>query len=762
MAGIAGQREFRCFSDSQAAGLTAKTQLTYIALILQMGCNWWRSSHARKRQWRIFRLQRPSTLTAAEQRALTTELEFHSPSGRSAPHGVKPRLTVSLFGGVNLRLLGRDVPLNNRKAKALVGYIMLTPDLRESRDRLIGMLWSESDAVKARASLRQVVRALHDTLDHEKFEGFFKDRSDVGFSPDTVECDVAATLQSAERGEPNSLLLDRSDLTETLLAGFEVVDPSFDAWLQVQREHLRQLLVRRLEARVAHADVSPENRKRVAEALAQIDPTHEIACQELMRSSADRGDTAGALATYNRLWKLLEDDYDMEPSEATQQLVVTIKSGRYESRPTTETTVARVPLVAVSSLGSIADPGLDSRASSTKMALVMGRFDAEDPQSQLAAGLRYDLISKLVRFREWLLIDAELSDGRLPPKLQPQYLITARLLRRSGGIDLILTLQERDTGLIVWSDRYSLGQETFAEAQQSIVQRIAATLNVHLSIDRLRRLASAPDVSLDVYDRWLRGQTLMQSYVPADRTRAAQIFRSIIEAEPAFAPAYSSLVQIENSHHIVFAGTYRTLERRHRATELARKAVSLDPIDSRSQLCLAWAHAMSDRHELAETYFHLARDLNADDPWTITSAALGLGCCNQLAEARKLADQALDRVPFPSPIHWGYQAQVRFLCHDFEGCLRAGEHAADAIRYLPAWLAAALVAIGRVAEATEEGRRFLELIRGNWHGEAKPTDAAIGRWFLQSFPIRNKATWEHLRSGLAAAGIPAPGTHPVG
>jgi hypothetical protein len=41
------------------------------------------------------------------------------------------------------------------------------------------------------------------------------------------------------------------------------------------------------------------------------------------------GDVAGALGIYNKLWHLLDRDYDMEPSPATQQLVAEIKSGVY-------------------------------------------------------------------------------------------------------------------------------------------------------------------------------------------------------------------------------------------------------------------------------------------------------------------------------------------------------------------------------------------------------------------------------------------------
>ena len=59
-----------------------------------------------------------------------------------------------------------------------------------------------------------------------------------------------------------------------------------------------------------------------------------------------------------------------------------------------------------------------------------------------------------------------------------------------------------------FSRGFSLNEFWFG-TQQRIIRRIATALNVQLSAERLKRLAGEPDVSLDVYDRWLRGQNLM-------------------------------------------------------------------------------------------------------------------------------------------------------------------------------------------------------------------------------------------------------------
>src|SRR5260370_33665386 len=83
-----------------------------------------------------------------------------------------PRLSVSLVGRFGLRFNGRPVELRTRKAAAVLGYLALSETKQESRERLVGLLWSRSDEEKARASLRQVVRELRSVLEDAGYGGF--------------------------------------------------------------------------------------------------------------------------------------------------------------------------------------------------------------------------------------------------------------------------------------------------------------------------------------------------------------------------------------------------------------------------------------------------------------------------------------------------------------------------------------------------------------------------------------------------------------
>ena len=69
-------------------------------------------------------------------------------------------LTAHMLGGFSLRDdKGRDVPLRSRKARALMGYLLVSGGAAERREKLASLLWSESTTEQAFDSLRHARRA---------------------------------------------------------------------------------------------------------------------------------------------------------------------------------------------------------------------------------------------------------------------------------------------------------------------------------------------------------------------------------------------------------------------------------------------------------------------------------------------------------------------------------------------------------------------------------------------------------------------------
>ena len=242
---------------------------------------------------------------------------------RDAGHSVR----LTLFGGMAIHVGQREIGLKQYKVKALLAYLALAPGMTRTRDCLIGLLWSEYPEEKARASLRQALHVLRHIFDCAGVAVFSADKVRVSLNTAHLESDLNDMLSSIRAGYLPDCLLNETRITETFLYGYDDTDPLFADWLRVQRESLRQLLIRTLEAQLADQSRPILHVKRTARALCQIDPTHEPACRYLMSAYVETGDVAGALLAYKRLWEHLDNEYDIEPSAATQELVVAIKNG---------------------------------------------------------------------------------------------------------------------------------------------------------------------------------------------------------------------------------------------------------------------------------------------------------------------------------------------------------------------------------------------------------------------------------------------------
>lgn len=514
--------------------------------------------------------------------------------------------------------------------------------------------------------------------------------------------------------------------------------------------------MRGLEAGLFGERADARDKKLLAEAIINLDPTHEEACRFLMRTRAEEGDISGALRVYKTLWDLLDEDYGMEPSAKTLQLVAEIKQGTIEPTPP-----ASSPATPLSDVAHLIQLPPERAPPPRKIALLVSQFQMNGvapDKVHLVHGFRHHLIASLVRFREWSVVD-DIAPPRsgLPPTNATQYSIDATTYQAGSHANVVLTLRHNETNAFIWSETFELRLENWFETQQRIIRRITTSLNVQLSTERLMRLAREPDVSLDVYDRWLRGQEMIFSFKSENWSRAAQIFTDVIRDAPHFSSSYNSLVQLNNTVHFTHPGVFRDRSKAKETIALARTAVQLDPVDFRAQLHLGWSLTLAMQHADAEVHMDLACELNGNDPWTLISSGLYHAFCGRFDRAKELASEASELSLAPTPHHLGYQAVIHFLCGNYLGALEATAHKNYITVIIPAWKAAALHHLGRHEESAREAELFLDGTRSAWFGKEPPTDIAIVRWLLHAYPIRYREDWERLRDGVFGAGLPVTG-----
>jgi tetratricopeptide (TPR) repeat protein len=321
------------------------------------------------------------------------------------------------------------------------------------------------------------------------------------------------------------------------------------------------------------------------------------------------------------------------------------------------------------------------------------------------------------------------------------------------AVNMMITLKELDSGLYVWTQNFELRLENWFAVQRHVVRHIAMGLNVHLSAERLRRFSDQPDISLGIYDRWLRCQTLARTFNPKYWESLTQQFTDITIEAPGFGPAYAGLADLYNTRHLFHPGIFRSRESEQSALAYARKAVQLDPSDMRAHRSLAWSHLMAKQYDQAAMHMEVAYELNPNESWNVISIALMMAFCGQPRRAAELAQLALDMTLAPSRTHWVYQVDIQYLNGNYEAAIRAADNSLDVLWGVPAWRAAALAQLGRTEEAAAAAAGFIPRIRANWFGAGPPTDEAIVKWILDIYSFRRREDWEHLRDGLARASL---------
>ncbi|WP_193181033.1 BTAD domain-containing putative transcriptional regulator [Nisaea sediminum] len=659
-------------------------------------------------------------------------------------------LKVSLLGGFAIAAPGCEANLPSRKAQAILAYLMLVPAHSETRERIAGLLWSSAPEEQARASLRQALRRLNQYFEKVGHSAIEVTRNEIRLRTDAFISDLWTILDQDAKAPVHPILLQRSDISSSLLLGFEDLDPAFGSWITVQRQILHDRLVVSLEARISDHTRSDEPHaerisKNAALALSNLDPTHEGACRELMLQHVRTGDIASALKRYNRLWSLLEADYDMEPSDETKALVALIKSGTAPD--------------------ATAQNGNDAIVRAARNAvgaprLVVGTFsDAglPEPLRFMARAFRHQFMSSLLKFREWLVIDGERTESvKGLVALDPSYRVEADAFVKEAVLHVLVSVRDTASDTILWSEESPASLETWPRSLKQLVQKLAVAVNVHLSLGRSGLSASDAPVSPSIHDRWLLGRGLMRRWTPASWSQATDTFDAIVVDAPDFAPGLSSRSLSSSMKGFVCPGYQTDVETEEEALEFAQRSIEAGPRDTKSYHASGWANLQVGAFERAILCFGIAENLNQNDVGTAISSALGLAFCGETAEAVRRIEAPRETDSSYRPLNWCFETACRYLCRDYPGTIWAAAKAGENnVLYPPAWAAAAFAHLGNGKAAEREAERFLSTARENWIGEMPPLPGDIAQWFLSAFRFRNAEDYFHLKHGLERAGLAA-------
>src|SRR2546428_4626174 len=178
------------------------------------------------------------------------------------------------FGG--LSLTGESGPVTGaaaqRRKLALLAVLATGGERGVSRDRLLALFWSESDAEHARHALTQSLSALRRELGSDNL---FLGSADLSLNPAVIETDVAALETALARAElDRAVALYVGPFLDGIHLDHAHASPEFERWVEAERSRLAGLIANALERLAVAATELREHRRAVEwwRRLAALDP----------------------------------------------------------------------------------------------------------------------------------------------------------------------------------------------------------------------------------------------------------------------------------------------------------------------------------------------------------------------------------------------------------------------------------------------------------------------------------------------------------
>lgn len=649
-----------------------------------------------------------------------------------------------------------------RKTRALLAVIALSSPRPALRGRLAELLWSRRPEEQARASLRQEIHRLLETLAPAGTEILQVTRDHLSLRPGLVWIDVEEVMR-ATTDQPASLSLLDGDLLEDL----DGIDPTFDAWLTTERERLRDR-ARTVAEALLREQVEPEAAIPAAQRLLQIDRAHEGAWRALMRAHAARGERGMAIQAYDRCRAVLADLLDAAPSAETQKLLAEIR-GPSGSRMPLRPPAPPPPAPAARESDeppAVLEPRtvelLPTRGGAHVGVMPLQLVGTTEEEAHLAPGLAEEITTALARFR-WMFVVASNSLARFAADTRDETAI-----RRTFGIDFLLdgsiqrvrnrlriTLRLLDLRVgnqVVWARRFDRQSNDLLTLQDEIAAEVVAQIDPEILLIEAKRSASRTPVDATAYDLVLRAIPLMGRMERSQYMMAGEYLAQAIELEPDYAAAYAWYAY----WHIFLVGQGWAEDlgaMMETAGELAERAVVLDPFDARGLAIAGHVRAFLHRRLRESLSLHeraLSLNPNLAMAWALSAIAYAYMGEPEEAERRNNRYKKLSPLDPHAFFFDAFFILIHLLKRDYESAVAVGR---AVIEMNPSFSAtykpylAALGHLGREQEAAVVRRRLLAI----------EPDFTVER-FVATSPLERESDREHYADGLRLAGVPETAT----
>lgn len=448
-----------------------------------------------------------------------------------------------------------------------------------SRDRLVALLWPDTDEERGRRSLNQALYGLRHELGTE--EAILGTR-DIRLNPDLVETDVG----DFEAALASGALEEAARSYGPFLGDFNLPGAvEFARWAEAEREALTVEYRRVLEAVARNAAGRGDWGAAVLwwRRRAALNPDDGPIAQNLMLALAAAGDVPGALRHAEIFTEFRQGQLELPADSEVLTLAERIRRGEMPPAPLRSARSDAVPAPAPAPHPTD-QPAPDRPASIAVLPFVNMSPDREN--EYFSDGLTEELTNALTqvaglrvasRTSAFAFKGKEVDVREIGARLGVLLLVEGSVRKLGNRIRVTAQMVDAGNGYHLWSQAFDRTLTDVFALQEEVAHAIVAALSVLGHGVGAPATLRPPTGVVEAYTLYLRGRYFVLKG-DADSFRVAlEYFEQALELDPQFALAHAGVAQCWVLSGFEF-GELPPLEAMPRARLAVDRALELDPL----------------------------------------------------------------------------------------------------------------------------------------------------------------------------------------
>jgi TolB-like protein/DNA-binding SARP family transcriptional activator len=461
---------------------------------------------------------------------------------------------------------GESVAIVSRRARAILAYLVLTPEHTATRERLCGLLWSDRGETQARASLRQCLVELKEATAAADLGLLSIERAHVALVHGRHRSDVAELERALahEDAEPLGALLAGLGATP-LLEDLEFSGLYRD-WLDQARARLDRAIATGVMAHLSRLEAAGSwaRIRELADAYLRRDHLDEAVAAAAIRAEVALGATAAAHRRFQALEAELKRELGVAPGPAARQAL----AGPVPSAENAQAAPANPPQP---------DPLSPPAFAQLVAVLAFDNLSADRDMDFFSEGLSEEILTRLTRTTDLKLVGrgssfalrgVDKASPRVRALIGATHVLDGSVRRSGERVRVAAHLTECLSHTVVWASRYDRELTDVFALQDEIAEAVADAMRA--------AFAPAPrNARLDpeTLDLWFRARQRSPKRLYFD----AKLLEEVVRRAPDFADAWSALALTYAVEAVWGAGSSSFDELQERVTRTSATALALDP-----------------------------------------------------------------------------------------------------------------------------------------------------------------------------------------